>query len=105
NRMLIRVLVVFAIVVAGPSLASAQSLAGTVRDTSGAVLPGVTIAASSPVLITKVRTGVSDETGQYRIPDLPPGTYKVSFTLTGFGTVVRERLALNGCCRMTNSAD
>ena len=89
NRMLIRLLVVMAILVAGPSLATAQSLAGTVRDTSGAVLPGVTIEASSPVLITKVRTGVTDETGQYRIPDLPPGTYKVTFSLPGFATVVR----------------
>src|SRR4029078_9787849 len=105
NRMLIRVLVVFAIVVAGPSLASAQSLAGTVRDTSGAVLPGVTIAASSPVLITKVRTGVTDETGQYRIPDLPPGTYTVSFTLTGFSTVVREGVELSGGGVMTIGAE
>ena len=79
-----------AILGAGPSLATAQSLAGTVRDTSGAVLPGVTIEASSPALITKVRTGVTDETGQYRIPDLPPGTYKVTFSLPGFATVVRE---------------
>src|SRR6185503_19402965 len=84
NRMLIRLLVVMAIIAAGPRLATAQSLAGTVRDTSGAVLPGVTIEATSPALITKVRTGVSDDTGQYRIPDLPPGTYKVSFTLSGF---------------------
>ena len=60
------------------------------RDTSGAVLPGVTIEVSSPALITKVRTGVTDETG-YRIPDLPPGTYKVSFTLPSFATVARRR--------------
>ena len=96
NRMLVRLLVVMAIVGVVPRLATAQSLAGTVRDTSGAVLPGVTIEASSPALITKVRTGVSDDTGQYRIPDLPPGTYKVSFTLTGFATVVREGLELSG---------
>ena len=76
NRVLLRFLAVMAIVSAVPSLASAQSLAGAVRDTSGAVLPGVTIEASSPALITKVRTGVTDDTGQYRIPDLPPGTYK-----------------------------
>ena len=87
---------VAAIVGAIPSLASAQSLAGAVRDTSGAVLPGVTIEASSPALITKVRTGVTDETGQYRIPDLPPGTYKVTFTLPGFATVVREGVELSG---------
>ena len=96
NRMLIRLLVVMALLGAGPSLATAQSLAGTVRDTSGAVLPGVTIEASSPALITKVRTGVTDDSGQYRIPDLPPGTYKVTFTLPGFATVVREGVELTG---------
>src|SRR5688500_4363384 len=61
-----------------PALASAQSLAGAVRDTSGAALPGVTVEASSPALITKVRTSVTDTSGQYRIPDLPPGTYKIT---------------------------
>jgi hypothetical protein len=103
--MLIRFLAVVAILGAGPSLATAQSLAGTVRDTSGAVLPGVTIEASSPALITKVRTGVTDETGQYRIPDLPPGTYKVTFTLTGFATVVREGVELSGGGVMTIGAE
>ena len=105
NRVLIRLLVVMAILGAGPSLATAQSLAGTVRDTSGAVLPGVTIEASSPALITKVRTGVTDETGQYRIPDLPPGTYKVTFTLPGFATVVREGVELSGGGVMTIGAE
>ena len=101
NRILIRLLMVMAVLGAGASLASAQSLAGTVRDTSGAVLPGVTIEASSPALITKVRTGVTDEAGQYRIPDLPPGTYKVTFTLPGFATVVREGVELSGGGVMT----
>src|SRR5881396_668748 len=105
NRMLIRSLMVIAIVGAGPSLATAQSLAGAVRDTSGAVLPGVTIEASSPALITKVRTGVTDETGQYRIPDLPPGAYKVTFMLTGFATVVREGVELTGGGVMTIGAE
>src|SRR4026208_1412202 len=105
NRVLLRFLAVMAIVSAMPSLASAQSLAGAVRDTSGAVLPGVTIEASSPALITKVRTGVTDETGQDRIPDLPPGTYKVSFTLPGFATVVREGLELSGGGVMTVGAE
>jgi hypothetical protein len=105
KQRLIRVFVVVAIVGAGPSLATAQSLAGTVRDTSGAVLPGVTIEASSPALITKVRTGVTDETGQYRIPDLPPGTYKVTFTLPGFATVVREGVELSGGGVMTIGAE
>ena len=65
-------------------------MAGTVSDPSGAVLPGVTVEASSPALIEKVRTAVTDGTGQYRIVNLPPGTYVVTFTLTGFSTVRRE---------------
>src|SRR5262245_26757135 len=105
TRTLLRLLAVMAIVVAAPSLATAQSLAGTVRDTSGAVLPGVPVEASSAALITQVRTGVTDETGQYRIPDLPPGTYKVTFTLTGFGTVVREGVELTGGGVMTIGAE
>jgi hypothetical protein len=103
--MLVRLIVLLGIVVAGPTLASAQSLAGTVRDTSGAVLPGVTVEASSPALITKIRTGVTDDAGQYRIPDLPPGTYKVTFTLAGFATVVREGLELSGGGVMTVGAE
>jgi hypothetical protein len=105
NPLLSRLLVVMALLAALPSLAAAQSLAGTVRDTSGAVLPGVTIEASSPALITKVRTGVTDDTGQYRIPDLPPGTYNVTFTLAGFATVVREGLVLSGGGVMTVGAE
>ena len=93
------------ILAGGHRVANAQSLAGAVRDTSGGVLPGVTIEASSPALITKVRSGVTDETGQYRIPDLPPGTYKISFTLTGFATVVRDGVELAGAGVMTISAD
>src|SRR5436853_5864213 len=96
KRVLIRSLVAMAVLGAGHGVASAQSLAGTVRDTSGAVLPGATIEASSPALITKVRTGVTDETGQYRIPDLPPGTYKVTFTMPSFATVVRDSVELSG---------
>ena len=105
NRMPIRLLMVMVIVGAVPRLATAQSLAGTVRDTSGAVLPGVTIEASSPALITKVRASVTDDSGQYRIPDLPPGTYKITFSLTGFTTVVREGVELSGGGVMTIGAD
>src|SRR6266496_2966573 len=61
-----------------------------VKDPSGAVLPGVTVEASSPALIEKVRTAVTDGSGQYRIVNLPPGTYVITFTLTGFSTVRRE---------------
>ncbi len=64
-----------------PSAAHAQaSITGVVKDTSGAVLPGVTVEASSPALIEKVRTSVTDESGRYRIVDLRPGTYTVNFT-------------------------
>ena len=73
---LVRLLVVTAVVALLPSLAHAQSsIAGTIRDASGAILPGVTVEAASPVLIEKVRTTVSDGTGQYRLADLLPGTY------------------------------
>ena len=88
-----------------PALASAQSLAGVVRDASGGVLPGVTVEASSPALITKVRTSVTDAAGQYRIPDLPPGAYKITFTLPGFATVVRDGVELSGGGVMTIGAD
>jgi hypothetical protein len=80
-----------------PSTASAQAtIAGVVRDVSGAVLPGVTVEAASPVLIEKVRTAVSDGSGQYRITELPPGTYSVTMTLPGFSTVKREELEVAG---------
>src|SRR5262245_29731839 len=68
------------------------SIAGSVKDASGAVLPGVTVEAASPALIEKVRTAVSDSSGQYTIVNLPPGTYSVSFTLPGFSVVKREGL-------------
>lgn len=71
------------------------SIAGMIRDESGAVLPGVTIEASSPALIEKVRVTVSDGQGVFRIIDLPPGTYTVVFTLPGFNTFRREGVGLN----------
>jgi hypothetical protein len=80
-----------------PFVAHAQgSIAGAVKDPSGAVLPGVTVEASSPALIEKTRTVVTDAAGQYRIVDLPPGTYAVTFTLTGFKTVRREDIIIQG---------
>ena len=85
-----------AIVVLIPNLAQAQSLAGTVRDASSAVLPGVTVEAASPALIEKVRTTVSDGTGLYRIQGLTPGIYKLTFTLPGFTTVIREGVEVSG---------
>ena len=78
-----------------PSIALAQSaFAGVVRDTSGAVLPGVTVEASSPALIEKVKAATTNEAGQYRIVDLRPGTYTVAFKLTGFSSVIREGIVL-----------
>src|SRR6266545_2758520 len=78
-----------------PSVASAQSaITGVVRDTSGAVLPGVTVEASSDVLIEKSKTAMTGGNGQYRIVDLRPGTYVVLFTLTGFQTLKREGVEL-----------
>ena len=69
----------FLLVLLTPASVLAQgSLAGTVRDSSGGVLPGVTVEASSPALIEKVRTAVTDDSGQYRIVDLRPGTRKSS---------------------------
>jgi hypothetical protein len=76
-----------------------------VRDTSGAVLPGVLVEATSPALIERVRSTTTDSTGQYRITELPPGTYKVTFSLSGFATVVREGLELSGGGVMTVGAD
>jgi hypothetical protein len=72
------------------------SIAGVVKDASGAVLPGVTVEASSPALIEKVRSVVTDGSGQYRIVDLRPGAYVVTFTLTGFNTIKREGIDLSG---------
>lgn len=75
--------------------AHAQSvIAGVVRDTSGAVLPGVTVEVGSPVLIEKVRSAVTDGQGQYRVVDLRPGTYTVTFALPGFATVARPGFEL-----------
>ena len=69
------------------------------------MLPGVTVEAASPVLIEKVRSVVSDDTGQYRIVDLRPGTYSVTFTLPGFSTVKREGIELSGTFVATVNGD
>jgi hypothetical protein len=89
-----------------PATAYAQaSIAGVVKDTSGAVLPGVTVEASSTVLIEKTRSVVTDGSGQYKIIDLRPGTYAVTFTLTGFSTVKREGVELSGGQTVSINAD
>src|SRR5437016_12549491 len=80
-----------------PAASWAQSsegatIAGVVRDTSGAVIPGVTVEAASPALIEKVRSTVTDERGLYRIVELRPGSYTVTFTLPGFSMLKREAI-------------
>ncbi len=103
---LVRLLVVMAGVALLPSLAHAQSsIAGTIRDASGAVLPGVTVEAASPVLIEKVRTTVSDGAGQYRLVDLLPGTYTLTYTLTGFAAVKRDGVQVTGAGVITINSD
>jgi hypothetical protein len=74
--------------------ATSGAIAGVAKDTTGAVLPGVTVEASSPALIEKVRTAVTDAEGNYKILDLRPGTYTVTFTLAGFSTFKREGIVL-----------
>jgi hypothetical protein len=95
-----------AVVMCVPGAAWAQAtLAGVVKDASGAVLPGVTVEASSPALIEKVRNAVTDGAGRYRIEDLRPGDYTVTFTLPGFTTVKREMLAVSGSGVITVDAE
>src|SRR5262245_28361260 len=89
-----------------PTLAQAQaSIAGVVKDASGAVLPGVTVETSSPSLIEKSRSVVTDDTGQYKIVDLRPGTYAITFTLSGFNTLRREGIELSGSFAATVNAE
>src|SRR5262249_15182284 len=82
-----------------PLVAYAQSattgaIAGVVKDATGAVLPGVTVEAASPALIERLRTVATDTQGNYKIIDLRPGTYSVTFTLNGFSTFRRDGLEL-----------
>lgn len=77
-----------------PTAAVAQQIGGTITDATGAVLPGVTVEARSPVLIEQVRTAVTDGNGQYLIVALQPGAYTVSYQLVGFNTLLREGIQL-----------
>jgi len=89
-----------------PQITFAQAgIAGVVRDSSGGVLPGVTVEASSPALIEKARTVVTDGEGLYKIIDLRPGAYTVAFTLAGFAAVRREGIVLTGSFTATVNAD
>src|SRR2546422_10776493 len=101
-----RILVALAGTVIVSSTVYAQaSITGVIKDPSGAVLPGVTVEAASPALIEKVRSVVSDGTGQYRIQDLRPGTYVVTFTLPGFSTVKRGGIELSTGITATVNAE
>jgi len=99
----------FLFAVLAPASAWAQgqtgTIAGTVKDATGAVLPGVTVEVASPALIEKVRTGVTDGEGAYKIIKLRPGTYSVTFTLTGFSTVKREGIELTSAFTANVNAD
>ncbi len=89
----------------GADAQNLASIAGVVRDASGAVLPGVTVEAASPALIEKQRAVVTDATGQYRIEALRPGTYTVTFTLPGFSTSRRNGVELTGSFTATVNAE
>jgi hypothetical protein len=103
------ILILFALIT--PASAAAQgalsrgALTGTVRDASGAVLPGVTVEAASPALIEKVRTVITDDAGIYRIVNLDPGVYTLTFTLQGFSQIKREDIELIGSATLTIPID
>jgi hypothetical protein len=106
TRWIVKVLVVVTALALVPAAAFAQaSIAGAVKDSSGAVLPGVTVEASSDALIEKTRAVVTDGTGQFKIVDLRPGTYAVTFSLTGFSSVKREGIELTGSFAATVNAE
>ncbi|MEP7306342.1 MAG: TonB-dependent receptor [Acidobacteriota bacterium] len=102
----VRILGAFVALLLLPAASYAQAaIAGVVRDTSGSVLPGVTVEASSPALIERTRAAVSDGAGQYRIDNLRPGVYAVRFTLSGFSAVSREGVELSGSATVSVNAD
>ena len=105
-RGLVRTLAVLSAGLLAPVAAFAQaSITGVVKDTSGAVLPGVSVEATSSALTEKVRSVVTDGTGQYRIVELPPGTYTVTFSLQGFNVFKRDGVVLSGSLTASIDAD
>jgi hypothetical protein len=102
----VKAVVVLVALLGIPAVASAQaSIVGIVKDASGAVLPGVTVEASSPALIEKSRSVLTNTVGQYSIQDLRPGTYEVTFTLAGFNVIKRDGIELAGSFVATVNAD
>src|SRR4030095_7241546 len=96
-RLVLRTLGLMALLLVSPAMAWAQvSLAGVVTDNSGAVLPGVTVEASSPALIEKVRTATADGSGRSPLESLQPGQSSVTFTLSGFSSQKRDGVVLSG---------
>jgi hypothetical protein len=104
-----RIVHAFALILMSMSTAAwAQTesgVAGVVKDATGAVMPGVTVEAASPALIEKVRTAVTDSEGQYKVVDLRPGTYTVTFSLPGFSTLKREGIELTASFTATVNAE
>src|SRR3954463_11804560 len=97
KRVLLTSMTIYLCVLLLPASAYAQaSISGVVKDSSGAVLPGVTVEASSPALIEKSRSSVTDSSGQYQIIQLAPGSYTVTFTLQGFKSFKRDGVELSG---------
>ena len=94
TRQVGRALLVLALFGIAPAAHAQSAIAGVVRDASGAVLPGVTVEAASPALIEGTRTAITGDAGSYRIVDLRPGEYSVTFTLTGFRTLRRDGITL-----------
>src|SRR3954471_306487 len=105
RRVLLALFVFVGVSVATSTAFAQASLAGVAKDASGAIMPGVTVEAASPVLIEKVRTVTTDGTGQYKIENLRPGTYAVTFTLAGFNAVKRDGVELTGAQTVTINAE
>src|SRR5216110_4064562 len=99
------ILATLILIAAAPAAYAQSAIAGVVRDSSGAVLPGVTVEASCPALIEGSRTAVTDGAGQYTIADLRPGVYAVAFSLTGFRGVKRDGIVLPTSFTATVNAD
>src|SRR4051794_23216790 len=105
TRMAAAVLVACVFMIARPTAVRASGISGTVKDATGAVLPGVTVEAASAALIERVRSVITDDRGAYQLVDLRPGSYTVTFSLPGFSTVKREGIDLPSDFTATVNAD